>query len=301
MINLYFGNYLLRNRLVDAVTLRSMLDIQQDTHLRLGVLAMHEGFMSASQVDEVNEAQKQMDARFGEIAVQKGYLNEADLDRLLTQQARGGAELTQMLIDQGVFSPHEMEKIVAAYRKENRLSDEEEQALQRGDVEQLMKPFVANQCTLAGIPHSGELAAYGSLFLRNMIRFIDRHSLLETEKRELPSDPLCAVEQVIQGALSLRTFLIMDEPTYCRLAGQHAKMTIDTMDELAEASVTEFLNLHNGLFSIWMSEQDCPITLQPPVTSSDLPDFKGEGWIQIPVLSGVGHVMVMVQHRTEIK
>ncbi len=295
MINLYFGNYLLLNRLVDADALRSMLDMQQDTHLRLGVLAMHEGYMTASQVDEVNEMQKRVDARFGEIAVLKGYLKEEDLNSLLTQQERGGAALTQLLIDQEIFSPSEMEQIVAAYRRENRLSEEEEQALERGDVEHLMKPHVKGQCTGNGMCCGEELAAYGSLFLRNLIRFIDRHSMLETELREFPPGPLRAVEQEIQGALTLRTLLVMDETVYCRLAEQHAKIAIKSIDELAEASVTEFLNLQNGLFSIWMSEQDRPISLKPPAALSKLPDFTGEEWIQIPVIAGIGRMMVMLQ------
>lgn len=295
MINLYFGNYLLRNRLVDTATLRSILDMQRDTHLRLGVLAMHEGFMTAAQVEKVNDIQKQVDARFGEIAVEKGYLNEEELERLLTQQARGGAELTQILIDQQIFTAPEMEKIIAAYRQENKLSDEEAAALENGDVESLLNPYIKLQCELAGLPIEEELSAYGSLFLRNMIRFVDRHTLLEIENQQIPTDKVMAVEQEIQGAVTLQTILLMEEATYCRFAGQHAKITIDTVDELATASITEFLNLQNGLFSIWLSENDLPVTLKPPMSLTSLPAFDGDEWIKIPIVSGVGQVMIMIR------
>lgn len=62
------------------------LKVQANTHKKLGTLAIHSGFMSASEVEDVYITQTHFDKLFGELAVNLGYLTEGQVDNLLTTQ-----------------------------------------------------------------------------------------------------------------------------------------------------------------------------------------------------------------------
>ena len=294
MINLYLGNYLLRNRLIDTDTLRSILDLQQDTHLRLGVLAMHEGFMTAEEVERVHQMQSKIDKKFGEIAVQEGYLKDNQVDDLLNLQARSGAQLTQVLIDRNIFTPREMDEILVRYRKENNLSKEEEDALDQGDIGHVMDPYIAQQCALAGCDAEKEILAAGSLFIRNLIRFIDRRVVLNLNDQQPLTREFIVIEQEIQGDLSLQTAVAMHEDVYWIMAQNHAGMEINGDEALAEASVLEFLNLHNGLFTVWLSENGIKSSLTPPRLAPTAEKGHLGGWISIPLNINGGRLFFLV-------
>ncbi|SFI10643.1 hypothetical protein SAMN05192551_106169 [Tindallia magadiensis] len=301
MLNLYLGNYLLRKGLLTSETLREMMDMEKEIRLRLGVLAMHQGMMTSAQVTEVNETQKKVDARFGEIAVDKGFLTEEQLETLLNEQVKGGAKLSQALIDKGIFTSTEMEKILEDYRQENNLSDEELEALGKGDAEQLLKPYIKLQCDLAGVKCHEALQAYGSLFMRNLVRFIDHKTILDIENHRTPSDDFRGFRQRIEGSLSLVTYIVMENETYYDFAEKHGKLPIENDEELASASVSEFLNLHNGLFSVWASEAELPIRLHPPGKTSQLPDPEKDSFIAVQFQTSVGNVMMMISLEEEKK
>lgn len=297
MINLYLGNYLLRNRLIDTDTLRSVLDLQQDTHLRLGVLAMHEGFMTAEEVERVHERQSKVDKKFGEIAVLEGYLKDHQVDSLLNLQTRSGAQLTQVLMDRSLFTPREMDEILVKYRKENNLSKEEENALDQGDVGHVMEPYILQQCAVAGCDAGKEILAAGSLFIRNLIRFIDRRVILNLTDQQPLNHEFILIGQEIQGDLSLQTAVAMHEDVYWIMAQKHARMEINGDEALAEASVLEFLNLHNGLFTIWLSENGIKSTLVPPRLTPATEIEHSREWIRMPLSINGGRLFFLVSPR----
>ena len=295
MLNLYLGSYLLQQRLIDPETLRKLLKIHRETHLRLGVLAMQEGLMTAEQVQEVNDIQKRVDALFGEVAIQKGYLTQEKVDCLLNLQKRSTARLTQLLLDHQLFTHEEMEAVLKSFRDYNQLTASEEAALERGDAEGLMAPYMALQCQLAGVAETDALVAYGSLFLRNMIRFIDGETVLEIESQQMPMGNMMAVRQDFSMGVKMQTALLMESAVYEQLAEKHARMSVTSSKELMDDSVKEFLNLHNGLFSIWLSDHEMKPFLEPPVKWDSLPDFSGDEWIKIPTATSFGKVFLILQ------
>ncbi|SMP61447.1 hypothetical protein [Anoxynatronum buryatiense] len=295
MLNLYFGSYLLQQRLIDPETLRKLLKVQRETHLRLGVLAMQEGLMTAEQVKEINDIQRRVDALFGEVAVQKGYLNQETVDSLLQLQKRSTARLTQLLLDHQLFTYDELEAVLKGFREYNQLSADEEEALERGNVEGLLAPYMVLQCQLAGVTETEALTAYGSLFLRNMIRFIDHETVLDIESQQLPTEDMVAVKQAFSMGINIQTALMMEKEVYQKMAEKHARMPVAESEELMDASVLEFLNLHNGLYSIWLSDHEIRPFLEPPTKWTALPDISGDEWIKVPLQTAFGQVMLLLK------
>ena len=82
MLGVYFGKYL---QDVGVLTNEQYLGIIEDSktaRVKMGLLAVNEGFMTPAQAEEVNQLQAQQDARFGDIAVAKGYLTDAQVGTL---------------------------------------------------------------------------------------------------------------------------------------------------------------------------------------------------------------------------
>ena len=82
----FFGNYLLNRKAVTPEQLAKAIANSSNTHIKLGTLAMHKGFMTAAEVDEVCFLQTREDKRFGEIAIERNYLFEDQLEDLLKSQ-----------------------------------------------------------------------------------------------------------------------------------------------------------------------------------------------------------------------
>ena len=70
----FFGGYLFNHKLCTAEDLTQAFEAKKHTRLRLGVLAINAGLMTAEQVEHVNITQQSVDKRFGDLAVELGYV-----------------------------------------------------------------------------------------------------------------------------------------------------------------------------------------------------------------------------------
>jgi hypothetical protein len=74
MFNKYFGNYILRKNIINHNDLKTVLEKQHSTRVKLGVLAIESGYMSAAEVTKVHRLQSVQDKRFGEIAIEEAHV-----------------------------------------------------------------------------------------------------------------------------------------------------------------------------------------------------------------------------------
>lgn len=261
MFSQYFGQYLLNREIVSSESLLKALETQQETHVKLGVLAMGAGLLTAAQVEEIHREQTRQDKMFGEIALEKGYLTKSQLDELLSSQKKGHLLLGQALIDARALTLDQLAKALHDYQNEYSFSDEEFASVQEGKVELLLEKALKLN------PEEENFNNYIYLFARNLVRFVDSQAWLSIEhgdgENELTGE--WVVEQQIKGPFSLATFIMGSEKAFIELASRFAGDKIETMEELGQAAVSEFLNLHNGVFLVNMSNQGIELRLQPPI------------------------------------
>ena len=74
MFSQSFGNFILNKGYLTKNQVLEALSIERETHVKIGVLAVNSGKISAEQVDQIHLFQQSTDKRFGEIAIEKGYL-----------------------------------------------------------------------------------------------------------------------------------------------------------------------------------------------------------------------------------
>lgn len=259
MFSQYFGHYLLNSGLITAEQLKEAFEKQGTTHVKIGVMAVDEGYMTASQVEEVHEKQRQMDKRFGEIAVELGYLTDEQVNQMLSAQKQDHLILAQALVDQGFMTIEQYSSALSDYKVKHSLTDDKFEAIKSGDIEAL----VENSINIMDLGNKDYIIQYISLFAKNLIRFIDNQVYLEVHGLDQPFNYDWVVHQDIVGEKTLYTAIAANEEVFLEIASAYAEEQLTEIDELAKASVSEFLNLHNGIFLVNMSNQGCELEMKP--------------------------------------
>lgn len=259
MFSQYFGNYLLNQGLISREQLKDALEYQKSVHVKFGVIAVDEGFMTPVQAAEVHEKQKQVDKRFGEIAIELGYLTEEQVEALISAQKQNHLYLAQALVDREYMTIEEFGAALSAYKKENSLSDDQFEAIKSGSIESLVENILQEKAPTKKEAYSN----YLSLFAKNMIRFIDNQAYLEINDADSVEAADWLVHQQILGEAPLLTALATSQDVFLYIATVHAEEELTEVDELAKASVSEFLNLHNGIYLVNMSNWGTELNMKP--------------------------------------
>jgi CheY-specific phosphatase CheX len=258
MFSQYFGQYLLKKEYLTVTQLKSALEYQQSVRLKLGVLAVNAGYMNSQQAKLVNEMQTKIDKKFGEIAVEAGYLKEKQIEELLSLQSFGHLLLAQALMDKNYMSLEKFEKAINDYKKEYDISECQFFALQSDDVDEIINVYV----DLDQDTYSIEIKQYISLFMRNIIRFIDTEVYTNEIKKVGEYKTKCAVTQKIKNSINLQTYINAEEDVFVKLASVYAEEKLFSVDEMAKDSVGEFLNLNNGLYLVGMSNMGIELDME---------------------------------------
>lgn len=260
MFGQYFGNYLVENNIISRSQFDDLMKKQQSSHAKLGLIAVAEKLLTAKQAEEINELQKKMDRRFGDIAIEKGYLLSEEVTYLLNLQGNAYLKFVQALTDSNILSLEETEKYTSQYKKDNKLSESDMDAIKSGDIDRIIPVFVdidtliGNECI--------------SLTIRNIVRFVNSNIMLKKATK---------INSYEFGSLAYQD-MIGDHQIFVGLAGKSdelltvaspfAKEEFDKMSEDAFDSVCEFINCSNGLYASKLSLENVHIDMTPPLFSS---------------------------------
>ncbi len=259
MFSQFFGNYLLQRKLITANQLRDVLALQDSVKVKIGIMAIDAGYMNARQVEQVHRLQASVDKRFGEIAIGEGYLDEDHLSDLLARQNARHLLISQALIDKEIMTFEQVERTLADFRNDSGLSDAELEALRKNDVETITATFVRMPDLGSPDVYSG----YFSLFVRNLVRFIDGGIVLNRAERIKEESFDCLIHQEMDGRFKVFTGLAGPEAAMASFAGRFAKSSMTCMDDEACDSLKEFMNVQNGLFLSKLSNDWVELELAP--------------------------------------
>lgn len=261
MYTQFFGNFLLSKGAVPADKLVDALERQSSSYLKLGTLAIHAGLLNASQVDAIVCRQTHEDKKFGEIAIEGGYLTKEQVDKLLSSQKPDYLLLGQILIEDGLLTNSQFEKLLAEYQASNEIDNLNVANEQNDMVEKLIHKFFH----FDNSDMSGKIVAYLNLLFNDIVRFIgkDFTPLNPLMKSEYMTN--YCVTQKDEGLLSFNSGVDMSKSVAIAFASRYAKEEFHEFDEYVKASIEDFLNLHNGLFNVNMSNEfSLELNLCPP-------------------------------------
>lgn len=287
MYTQFFGNYLLNNGYITSEQLISALEAQHNSFVKLGVLAIHSGFMTSSQVESVHIAQTHDNRKFGEIAIEKGYLTNEQVETLLTTQTPDYLLFSQTLNDLGHMTTSEFEKAFKDYQTKYALCENDFAHVENSKLVELIHAYY----NISRDDLSHYFAQYLALLFNNLIRFIGKDFTPHAaEKIEKLPEGHCAMQK-ITGSMSSTVYYISDNDTLLSFASRYAQEEFPEIDELVEASVEDFLNLHNGLFLTTMSNEfSIELNLEPPYTTSEVELNPDKDYYVLPITFSFGKI-----------
>lgn len=286
MFTQFFGNYLLHQQLVSPEHLSEVLQSMKNTRLKLGVLAINAGLMTAAQVEKAHLEQQRVDKRIGEVMVDMGFLTKDQVEALFQTQPAGHLLLGQALVDNGYMTNSQFEQALICYKHENSISDSDFNDGSDEAAARLVKHFY----NFSGAANSAYMTSYVSLLFKNLIRFIG-DDFTPMDAKPVTGEIADCVVQRITGGMNAITIIDADNATMIEFASRFAKEELTEADEYTQACVSEFINLHNGLFAVNMSNDNgIELKLEPQciVDVMDIGDLKNA--CVIPVCFSFGTV-----------
>ncbi len=261
MYSQFFGNYLLNEKLLTSEELLYALQRLKSKQAKLGALAVHFGYMTAEQVEEIYIAQTHEDKMFGDIALERNYLTKEQIQELISFQKPTYLTLGEVLIEEGLLTAEEFESALEKYKSTYSINDIDFKNEYKADHDSLIYQFYDSINPTENI----FTMHYISLLITNIIRFIG--------KDFTPQEPVIYEEfnsetgsrQNIIGARHAFTAVDASREAFIQFARRYSGLEMTELDEYTKASVGDFLNLHNGLFAVNMSnEQSLELTLEAP-------------------------------------
>jgi|LGOV01.1.fsa_nt_gb hypothetical protein len=254
MFTQFFGQFLLNQDLITPKELQEVFKNVKTTRLKLGMIAINEGFLNANQVIKINELQKKHDKRFGEIAVEFMYLTNEELDIALNKQQSEHLILAQTIVNLGYMTITEFEKAIEMYKTLHNISNESFKELKNGKIDDVIYSMLKID--------DNEIKDYVTLFYKNIIRFItDEVYISESIKLENNEEYEYLFEQTIRGDKNLYTAYTASNDVLILFSEKYSKEKIDVIDIYTIDVCKEFLNLHNGLFAVNMSNKNIEMKL----------------------------------------
>ncbi len=261
----FFGNYLLSR----------------------GIVTKEQLMRAMQEVDRVIILQTHQDKRFGELAVSQGYLTEQQVIELLRAQTPDFLLLGQFLVDDGIFTIEEFQDIIIDYQSESEIDDF---SYSDETIDQIHR-MIENFFVLTERALSSNEVSFIKLLINNLIRFIgdDYTPVSPSPCKEYPTN-FCVSQQLI-GDFSVRTYIDMPQDACIEFASRYVGEPFQEFDEYVRSSLNDFLNLHNGIFSVNMSnERSIELELAPPVTETDeLLTFEKETYL-LPIVYPFGMI-----------
>ena len=251
-----FGNYLKDKNLLDEAQLEALMQYRRENRVKLGMLAVEKGLMTAEQAEEVNRLQAVQDKRFGEIAIEKFYLTPADMDALIKAQGNPYYLFLQAIQEKGFLAKDKLNELLLAYQEEESLSGAQLETVKSGTVDEVADVFLQ-----ADNSHAENLI---KLAIRNLVRFVSSDICFG---RIVKTDKFAAAQmasQKIESTTAIQLALTSENSELLELACIYGKEEFDTLDADAYDAVCEFINCNNGLYARTHSTLCCELELLPP-------------------------------------
>lgn len=292
MFTQFFGNYLFNEKLVTKQQLIEALEMQKFARAKLGVLAINAGYMTAAQVDEVHAEQQRMDKRFGDIAVEKGYMTESQVDTLLSNQKQAHLVIGQALVDKGYLTNEQFANALAKYKENNLIEERDFTDDQNRKIDTIIRNFYIFNTFDSDVEFFTE---YTSLVFKNIIRFIGDDFIPLAPEATTSYKAEKISYQMVNGKGNVFTAIEGPEAAMVEFAKRYSHEELDSFDELARESVAEFLNLHNGLFTVNMSNnKQVELQLEPQISKEGVELSTKGSMFTMPICFPFGTVSVII-------
>ena len=275
MVENILGSFLLESGRITKQQLFHLIKKQDDTRVKLGLIAVEEGMMTLDQTNEVNILQSAMDQMFGDIAVAKGYLTDDQVDYLVKKQGNPYLTFIQTLVDEDIIDMTELDSVMAGFAEKNGFTDEQLGDFKSGDVNRIVPIFLPDDCS--------KYSPIVGTVIRTLIRLVNRNTYMG--KAEIV-DEFPYENQVNQGLIweeGLIDGFSEGEGGLLELCSVFAHEDFKALDEDSLDAAGELLNCANGLYVSSLSRRGIFLEITPPNYGKCDDDVKLYSICRIPI------------------
>lgn len=246
MVESIIGKYLMDSGRITQQQFRAALDKMDAVRVKLGLIAVSEGFMTFAQAEEVNRLQAICDKRFGDIAVDKGYLTEEQVGKLLKRQGDAYLAFIQALEDDKLITIGEVANVLEEFKMNQCLTNTELEDIKSDDVVKIVDVFLTEEAK--------EYEAVIAIAMKTMIRLVDRHaSIIKAEMKTVEANAPMAVQEM-QGECGKWTNGFKEvNGALLTAASFFGQEDFEVLDEDALDAAAELLNCINGMYATALS------------------------------------------------
>ena len=275
MISSIIGRYLLSKGLITSEQLYSLLLEKNRIRVKLGLIAVAEGFMTQAEAEQVYDYQSVVDKRFGEIAVEKGYLTEWEVESLLEKQEDAYLAFAQALSNQRLMNVEQLEEYMKELQAEYHLTLTDMEDLKSNDVDRILPiciPMGENQYL-----HMAGTA------LRTLIRLSDGDFCPKTAYFAEHIEADNGVIQYMTGEQSITCGIVGKDralvPILCALGRKRVReISIDSLE-----LVGELLNSIEEIYAGNLRQSGIILEKQPPQCSVNIKEIVAKEMLVLPL------------------
>jgi len=271
-----FGNYLVENNVFSEKENEEIIEKLRNTRVKLGFLAVSEGYLTETEANEINRLQATEDRKFGEIAVDNGFLSQQQLDELLSRQKGEYVKFIQILCEEKGFALSEVNGYIEDFRRSQGFDADELEALKQEEFDKIVPMYA-----FASKAHITDLA---SLMLRNIMRFVSTDFYLERIKKvsSVEYSSLVGVELTGEASVHLGFLAQSNQEGLKLLADRYAGDEFSSVGEEMYDAIGEFSNCIAGLFATDLSRKGINTEITPQFAYENQ-TAEGEAYI-LPII-----------------
>lgn len=252
MGNRYFSQYLLNAGVLDAGNISDVMPKSAHAVPQLHILAMQQNLLSESQVEELSTADDVV-----KTLEEAKMLSDAQIESLKNTVPGRDARVAQTLLDEHIADLKTIERCFREY-------DNDELHPIKDAVKKIVSKYEEMN------PVADIYGEYTEMFVGALQRFMNTDAVVLTEATDLDFAGTRIVSQSMGGQLSLAVAVLAKNQMFLEMARRYSGEDLTELDELAEDSLAEFINVLNGLYIVNLSGRDLDMDLDMPRSSQDV-------------------------------
>lgn len=252
MGNRYFSQYLLNAGVLDAGNISDVMPKSAHAVPQLHILAMQQHLLSESQVEELSTADDVV-----KTLEEAKMLSDAQIESLKNTVPGRDARVAQTLLDEHIADLKTIERCFREY-------DNDELHPIKDAVKKIVSKYEEMN------PVADIYGEYTEMFVGALQRFMNTDAVVLTEATDLDFAGTRIVSQRMGGQLSLAVAVLAKNQMFLEMARRYSGEDLTELDELAEDSLAEFINVLNGLYIVNLSGRDLDMDLDMPRSSQDV-------------------------------
>lgn len=252
MGNRYFSQYLLNAGVLDAGNISDVMPKSAHAVPQLHILAMQQHLLSESQVKELSTADDVV-----KTLEEAKMLSDAQIESLKNTVPGRDARVAQTLLDEHIADLKNIERCFREY-------DNDELHPIKDAVKKIVSKYEEMN------PVADIYGEYTEMFVGALQRFMDTDAVVLTEATDLDFAGTRIVSQSMGGQLSVAVAVLAKNQMFLEMARRYSGEDLTELDELAEDSLAEFINVLNGLYIVNLSGRDLDMDLDMPRGGQDV-------------------------------